>query len=1243
MASSDEQLVSALRASLKENSRLQHENSQLAAAAVEPIAIVSMGCRFPGGINNPEDFWRVVSEGADVYTGFPTDRGWDLDGLFDPDPDHPGTTYVREGAFLHDAPKFDAAFFGISPREALAMDPQQRQLLEVSWETLERAGLDPHSMRGTDVGVFTGMVHQDYAPDLSGFEDYLSLERALGTAGGVASGRVSYTLGLEGPAVTVDTMCSSSLVATHLAAQALRRGECSMALAGGATVMATPGGFVGFSRQRGLAADGRIKAFSASADGSGWAEGVGVLLLERLSDARRNGHQVLAVLKGSAINQDGASNGLTAPNGPAQQRVIRKALSNAGLTTSDIDMVEAHGTGTTLGDPIEAQALLATYGQGRAEDRPLLLGSVKSVLGHAQAASGVAAVIKTVQSLREGVLPATLHVDEPTSQVDWSAGAVELLTEARPWPDVERPRRAGISSFGASGTNAHVILEQAPEASEVPEVLEDKVEVEQDSAPAAPAADGDVVLPFVVSAKGAGALAGQAQRLAAYVEGVEGAETEPLAGIAGSLITGRAMLADRAVVVAGSREELLSGLGALARGESDAALTKNLTPGGGNGPGGTVFVFPGQGAQWVGMGRELLDTSPAFAARIAECEQALAPYVDWSLTDVLRGQDDLNSLDRVDILQPASFAVMLGLATLWQTAGITPDAVLGHSQGEIAAACIAGALTLNDAARIVALRSQAIGQLLSGAGAMASINLPADDIHTLLADGDGDGAGDGAGDGVEIAAINGPTSTVIAGDPTRLDELLAVLEAQGTRVRRIAVDYASHTHHVETIEATLATHLSGITASAPAIPFYSTVDQTWITEPDTLNTTYWYRNLRQTVHFEPAVRQLAGDGFGVFIEISPHPVLLQPITETTDLTESAPVLLGTLRRGEGSMHRMLTSLAEAFVQGLDVDWAPLLPAGATQHHLALPTYAFDHQHYWIEMKGTDTDVTSVGLAATDHPLLGAVVELPQSDGLVFTSRLSLKTHPWLADHAIQNSVVIPGTIYVDLAIRAGDEFGCGVLDELVIGAPLVLPEDDSVRIQVAVGGADEAGRRAVGVYAARGDVVEGGGQEWTRHASGVLSPVAPVASAGAGARYDFGQWPPAGAEPVDITGFYEDLTERGYAYGPAFQGLRAVWRRGEELFAEAALPREPREDAGRFGLHPALLDAALHTNAFVEREDDGRNVLPFAWNGVVLQATGAAALRVRVAPCGPDALSFDAADESGTPVLTMDSLISRPV
>ncbi|WP_086841069.1 type I polyketide synthase [Amycolatopsis kentuckyensis] len=1190
MSAPNEQIVDALRASLKENVRLQQENAALAAAAAEPIAIVSMACRYAGGIRGPEDFWRVVSEGADVYTGFPEDRGWDVEGLYHPDPDNPGTTYVREGAFLRDAAQFDAGFFGISPREALAMDPQQRQLLEVSWETLERAGIDPHSVRGSDIGVYAGVVHQDYAPDLSGFEGFMSLERALGTAGGVASGRVAYTLGLEGPAVTVDTMCSSSLVAIHLAAQALRRGECSMALAGGSTVMATPGGFVGFARQRALAFDGRCKSYAAAADGSGWAEGVGVLLLERLSVARERGHQVLAVIRGSAVNQDGASNGLTAPNGPAQQRVIRKALAAAGLSPSDVDTVEGHGTGTVLGDPIEVQALLATYGQGRDPQQPLLLGSVKSIVGHTQAASGVAGVIKMVQSLRHGQLPATRHVDAPTPQVDWSAGSIQLLTEGREWPRNGHPRRGAISAFGASGTNAHMILEEAPA---------DEPAVE------APAPAG--VVPLVVSAATAASLAAQAGRLAEVGD-------ISLADMAGTLVSGRATLSERAVVVAGSPEEAVTGLRALAHGESAPGL---LTGRGSGAPGKVVWVFPGQGTQWTGMGRELLAASPVFAARIAECETALGRWVDWSLTDVLRGDADL--LHRVDVVQPASFAVMVGLAAVWASLGVEPEAVVGHSQGEIAAACVSGALTLEDAAKVVALRSQAIAASLAGRGGMASVALSEEDATARI---------EAWAGRVEVAAVNGPASVVIAGDAEALDEALDALDDQGVRIRRVAVDYASHTRHVEAARDALAEMLGGIRAQAPEVPFYSTVTGEWVADAGVLDGGYWYRNLRRQVRFGPAVADLVEQGHRVFVEVSAHPVLVQPINELVDGTEA--VVTGTLRREEGGLRRLLASAAELFVRGVTVDWTGVLPPF---RRAELPTYAFDHQHYWLRMGGSATDAVSLGLVGADHPLLGAVVPLPQSDGLVFTSRLSLKTHPWLAGHAIGGVVLIPGTVYVDLALRAGDELGFGVLEELVIEAPLVLGERGGVRVQVAVSGPNETGSRAVDVFSMRED-----GDEWTRHATGLLG----ASTSREPDRFDFAAWPPAGAQPIDVENFYTDLTERGYAYSGAFQGMRAVWRRGEEVFAEVALPDDHREDAGKFGLHPALLDAALHTNAFANPDDD-RNVLPFAWNGLVLHAVGASALRVRVAPGGPDALTFQAADETGGLVVTMDSLVSREV
>ncbi|MGW2425325.1 type I polyketide synthase [Streptomyces sp. NPDC001709] len=1190
----------------------------------EPIAIVGMACRLPGGVTGPESLWRLVHEAHDGMSGFPEDRGWDLDNLFDADPDSVGTTYAGQGGFVHGAGLFDAGFFGISPREALAMDPQQRLLLETSWEALESAGVDPTSLKGTDVGVFSGVSNQGYgagvvAPELEGFA-------STGTAGSVASGRVSYVFGFEGPAVTVDTACSSSLVAMHLAAQALRQDECSMALAGGVTVMATPVSFVEFSRQRGLAGDGRCKAYADGADGTGWAEGVGLVVLERLSVARERGHKVLAVLRGSAVNQDGASNGLTAPNGPSQQRVIRKALANAGLAPADVDVVEGHGTGTALGDPIEAQALLATYGRDRDPQQPLWLGSLKSNIGHTQAAAGVASVIKMVQALRNGVLPPTLHVDAPTSQVDWSTGAVELLTEARDWPRKGHPRRAGVSSFGISGTNAHLILEEAPE-----------------EAAQQPALVSTGVVPLVVSARSAGSLAGQAGRLAAFIESAEDAGRVPLAGVAGALVANRALLSERAVVVAGSDEEALAGLRALARGENPAGLITGKV-GVSGGPGRVVWVFPGQGSQWVGMGRELLAESPVFAERITECAAALEPWIDWSLVDVLRGEEP-ELLERVDVVQPASFAVMVGLAAVWSSVGVRPDAVLGHSQGEIAAACVSGALSLEDAAKVVALRSQAIAEQLAGRGGMASVALSEDEAVARLGR---------WSDRVEVAAVNGPASVVIAGDAQALDEALAALANDGIRVRRVAVDYASHTRHVEDIRETLADTLSGIDAQAPLVPFYSTVTGAWIDQAGVLDGDYWYRNLRGQVGFGPAVAELIRQGHGVFVEVSAHPVLVQPVTEALDESDTDAVVTGSLRREEGGLRRLLASMAELFVRGVPVDWADILPVGAASAHVDLPTYAFDHQRYWLQSTETATDATSLGLAGTDHPLLGAVVELPQSDGLVATSRLSLKSHPWLADHRVGGVVLVPGTGLVELAVRAGDEAGCSVLEELVIEAPLVVPEQGGVRVQVAVGAPGESGSRTVEIYSRREDADgPSGADAWTRHASGMLAGT--VQPGGGAGGFDFAAWPPAGAEPVDISGGYGLLTEVGYGYGPAFQGVRALWRRGDEIFAEVALPAEHRDQAAVFGIHPALLDAALHSPllriATAQAVGDGAEAgpggtelrLPFAWNGLVLHAAGASVLRVRLARPERDALSLAAADETGALVVTMDSLVSRVV
>ncbi|MER5361256.1 type I polyketide synthase [Streptomyces sp. NPDC002785] len=1211
MTSSDSRVVEALRASLTENERLENENSRIRERQTEPVAIVGMACRFPGGVSTPEELWDLVACARDGITEFPVNRGWDLENLYHPDPDHSGTSYVREGGFLHDADEFDAGFFGISPREALAMDPQQRLMLETSWEALERAGIDPVSLRGEPVGVFAGDMYQDYAVgymDGAGADpDSVEGHLMTGGAGSIVSGRVSYFLGLEGPAVTLDTACSSSLVAVHLATQSLRSGESSLALAGGVTVMAKSAAFVGFSRQRGLALNGRCKSFAAAADGTGWAEGVGMLLLERLSDAVRNGRRILGVVRGSAVNQDGASNGLTAPNGPSQQRVIRRALANAGLRPVDVDAVEAHGTGTQLGDPIEAQAVLATYGQEHDADHPLWLGSVKSNLGHTQAAAGVAGVIKMVMAMQHGVLPQTLHVDEPTPQVDWTAGAVELLTESRPWPELDRPRRAGVSSFGVSGTNAHVILEQAPQS-------QGPAETGRASEPAVRGA-----VPLAVSARGRGGLAGQAQNLASFL-----AEQPDVSALeaARSLIRTRSLLPERAVVVAGDRDEALTGLEALAKGESAPGV---VTGEGGSVNGRKVLVFPGQGAQWPGMGADLLDASPVFAARMAQCAKALDPLTGWSLLDVIRQADGAPSLDAVDVVQPVSFAVMVSLGALWQASGFVPDAVVGHSQGEIAAACVAGGLTLEDAARIVVVRSRIVATTLSGRGAMASIAADADRVNELLAPWPGK---------LDIAAVNSPEAYVVAGDPEALSEVIRNCENSGIRVRRIPADYASHSAQVEPIEQELRDALAGLTPRSSSVPFHSTTTG-GLFDTAGLDAGYWYRNLRRTVRFDPVVRALAADGYGVFVEVSTHPVLVPAIEQSLEADAvTAALVTGTLRREESGPRRFLESLATLHVRGVPVDWTAVL-GEVTGPAAELPTYAFQRQRYWLDTGSGAGDPAGLGLAAVDHPLLGAMTEVPGSGAVLFTSRLSLYSHPWLADHAAAGTVLVPGAALVELALRAGDEVGCELLAELVIEAPLPMPAQGGVQLRVEVAEAQDAGHRRFTVHSRREDA--GPATAWTRHASGRLAPENGKPD------FELTQWPPRGAEAVDDAAHsaYAGLTDSGYGYGPAFQGLQAVWTRGEEIFAEVTLP----EEAGRadgFGLHPALLDACLHAGVF-GRGSTQELVLPFAWSDVRLYAAGAATLRLRLVPSGQDTITLHLADATGAPVASVESLVARPV
>ncbi|MFE2922599.1 thioester reductase domain-containing protein [Streptomyces goshikiensis] len=1202
--SKEQKLVDYLKWVTADLRKARDRITELEGVDEEPVAIVGMACRFPGGVTSPDGLWRLVSEGTDAIGPFPSDRGWDLERLYDPDPETPGTSYTREGGFLEGAALFDAAFFGVSPREARAMDPQQRVLLETAWEALEDAGITPASLKGSRTGVFAGVVEQSYL----GLEGPEELEGHLmtGRLSSVASGRIAYSLGLEGPALSVDTACSSSLVALHLAAQSVRRGESTLALAGGVTVTATPGGFVDFSRQRGLAPDGRIKSFAAGADGTSWSEGVGLLVVERLSDARKNGHRILAVLRGSAVNQDGASNGLTAPNGPAQERVIRQALANARLNPADIDAVEAHGTGTRLGDPIEAQALLATYGQNRPTEQPLLLGSLKSNIGHTVAAAGVGGVIKMVQAMRHGILPRTLHVDEPTPMVDWSSGAVELLTEERPWTArAGAPRRAAVSAFGVSGTNAHVIVEEAPaEPTNEPEPV-------QSAQPAG-------ALPWLLSAKTPQALSDQAARLHTHLH--DNPHLTPL-DIAYSLATTRTTHQHRTTLTGATRDELLAGLTALAAGEAGPGTRTGMPP-----AGRLAFLFTGQGAQRIRMGTELAAAYPEFRAAFDEVRTHLDPHLEHPLHEVV---DTPDLLHQTQYTQPALFALEVALYRLLESWGITPDYLAGHSIGEIAAAHCAGILTLPDAARLVAARAKLM-QTMPPTGAMIAVQAPEHAVLPHLA---------GHEHTINIAALNSPTSTVISGDAATAHHIAARLHDQGHKTRTLNVSHAFHSPHMDGMLDAFHATARKLTYHPPHTPVISTLTGKPATGDDLQNAEYWTTQLRHTVRFHDAVHNLGELGVTSFVEIGPDAVLTALARETLggEATAIAP-----LRRDRPETETLVAALGALHGAGVKVGWEEFF-AGTGAHRVPLPTYAFQHERYWLDASAAPADAAWLGLADAGHPLLGAALDLGGSAETVFTSRLSRQSGAWLSGHRVGTTTVLPSAVLVELAIRAGDEAGCGVLDALVVDEPVVLPAEGGVRLQVRLAGPDSDGRRTVTIHSRPDDA----DVPWTAHAHAVLGAALPPAPPA-----DREPWPPAGATEVPHDAVYEKLADAGVTYAPELRALTGLWTRDGELFAELRLTGEAATDAARFGLHPALLDAALHALPVPAGGPAGAT----AWRGVRLYAAGASAVRVHLTPLTGGAEAGDGAagdgerrvalrlqDLSGQPVAEIEAVTVRPV
>ncbi|QDE84178.1 type I polyketide synthase [Myxococcus xanthus] len=1147
--------------------KMQARLDAVERARIEPIAVIGMGCRFPGGAVDGPSYWRILRDGVDALREVPESR-WDVQGYFDATRGMPGKMYGTRGGFLDDVEHFDAEFFGIAPREAASLDPQQRIALEVAWEALENAGVAPGQLMGSKTGVFMGVMSSDYMARLLKENDATRFDGYMATGNGYSfvPGRISYVLGLQGPCMPVDTACSSSLVSLHLACESLRRGESNLALAGGVNLILSPETTVCLCSMQALASDGRCKTFDAAADGYVRGEGCGILVLKRLSDAQRDGDDILALIRGSAVNHDGASGGLTVPNGPSQQAVVSKALENARVPPALVGYIEAHGTGTPLGDPIELRALGAVLGKGRPEDRPFFIGSVKTNIGHLEPAAGIAGVIKTILSLQHREIPPHLHFHTPNPHVEWDRIPARVPVERVPWPAHEGRRIAGVSSFGLSGINAHVVLEEAPAPAATPA-----------------ASEADTAQLVVLSAKTAPALADLARTWSTFLKSED---VGALADLSYTAALCRTHHDHRLALAAKSPRELAAQLDAFAAGESHPGLSVGRRSNSQK----VVFVFPGQGSQWLGMGRQLYAQDTTFREAIDRCHEALGRYTDWSLRELLTNPGQQPRWNDIDVIQPTLFALQISLAAVWRSLGLEPHAVVGHSMGEVAAAHVAGALSLDDAARIICERSKLLRRV-SGKGAMAVVDLSREQAEAEIR---------GAEDRIAIAVSNGPKATVLSGDPAALKEVLERLEKREVFCRWVKVDVASHSPQMDPLRQDLLERMAGIRPTGSTVPLYSTVTGAPIDGRE-LSAAYWVRNLRQPVLFADAVQRLIQDGNVLFIELSPHPILVpfvDAMLREGDASGRGLVVPSLLREQE-EWPSLLASLGALATRVDRVDWLRLHPD--KRRRVALPTYPWQRERHWLEL-GPTRAARGRFVRSGGHPLLGtSFTTSVQQETRFWESTLSASEPAFLADHRVAGSVVVPGAAYLEMALSAAHAMSGGTAHELVdtsFKEGLLLPEGQERTVQLALHG--EQGRTLTFQLSSQKAEATG----WMTHVVGRLR----LLEAGHAGQASESLEAIRERCPDILTqaAHYETLARNGVTYGPAFQGVQQVWRGRGEALGHLRLPESLATRAPAYRIHPALLDACFQlVSAAVPSEDvpqDAGPAVPVALENLRLHA-----------------------------------------